>query len=670
MTYRVRAWQTNSDRYQRRADLANSSYNRRAYELYLNSTNSPDNDDGNAFRPMDSSAKLAGLRALFDKHGIDIYIVLTQDAHESETPARADRRRAFISGFSGSAGTAVISRTKAALATDGRYFLQAERQLDKNWTLLKQGVAGVPSWQEWVANELLAKPGSNVGIDPRYCSYGEYTALSRVLERYGLKDALVPIKPNLVDHIWEDQPKQSETPLKILPIEFTGKRFQDKLTDLRQAIKAKNGTGFLVSALDDVAWLYNLRCDDIPYSPVFRAFSYVTAQDAILYIDEIKITDQVRKYLGKHVTIKPYDEVAYDAKQAQLGLLSINVKAKSIKERRTILVSQGVSWELYDALGAESSISIIASPVELAKSVKNPIELKGHKAAQIEDGVALIRYFAWLENELHNGNTSITEYGGSAKADEFRAEMDNYEGLAYETISSTGANAAVIHYAPSPDGKTVIDKEQIYLIDSGGQYLNGTVDITRTLHFGTPTAEEIQAYTLVLKGHIALASIIFPEGVDGYQLDVLARQHLWKYGLDYRHGTGHGVGSYLNVHEGPMGFGIKPGLSDNALRIGNVISNEPGYYKDGHFGIRIESEVVVTEVKTPQNFGGKKYLGLDTITRVPLCQELIDVALLTPEEVKWINEYHEQVFSDTYAYLAGDKLSKAWLKRQTKKLVK
>lgn len=616
---------------------------------------------------MDTSAQLSSLRALFDKHGIDIYIVLTQDPHESETPARADRRRAFISGFTGSAGTAVISRTKAALATDGRYFLQAGRQLDKNWTLLKQGVIGVPTWQEWVANELLANPGSSVGIDPSLCSYGEYKALAATLEKYDLGDALVPVRPNLIDLIWEDRPKQSETPVKILPLQFTGKRFQDKLADLRKTINAKRGLGFLVSPLDDVAWLYNLRCDDVPYCPVFRAFSYVTADKAILYIDEIKITDEIRKYLGKDVQIKPYEDVFSDSKQAHLSLLAHNVKARSITDRRNILVSQGVSWALYDALGGQSNVTIIASPVELAKSIKNPVELKGHQRAQIQDGVALIRYFAWLEKELHNGNTTISDYDGGVKAESFRSEMENFVGLSFETISSSGANAAVIHYSPVPESKNMIDRDQIYLCDSGGQYLDGTTDTTRTMHFGTPKSEEILAYTLVLKGHIALASIIFPEGINGYQLDVLARQHLWKYGLDYRHGTGHGVGSYLNVHEGPMGIGIKPGLGDNAIHIGNVLSNEPGFYKDGYFGVRIESVVKVKEVNTPKNFGGKRYLGFETITRVPLCQELIDVSLLTDDEVAWVNAYHESVYMDTFAYLAGDKLSKAWLLRQTKK---
>lgn len=315
-------------------------------------------------------------------------------------------------------------------------------------------------------------------------------------------------------------------------------------------------------------------------------------------------------------------------------------------------------------------MSIIDSPIELSKSIKNSTELKGAANAQIKDGVALIRYFAWLENELKSGNTTISDYEGGLQAEKFRSEMDDYVGLSFETISSSGANAAVIHYAPAKDSKYMIDINKVYLCDSGGQYLDGTTDTTRTMHFGTPKPEEIASYTLVLKGHIALASVIFPEGVNGYMLDVLARQPLWRQGLDYRHGTGHGVGSYLNVHEGPIGIGIRPNYTNCALKVGNVLSNEPGYYKDGSFGIRIESVVVVKRMKTPNTFGGKNYLGFETITRVPLCQELIDVSALTDDEITWINNYHETVYRDTVAHLAGDKLSKSWLIRQTAKIVR
>ncbi|KAF5100670.1 hypothetical protein D0Z00_001182 [Geotrichum galactomycetum] len=613
--------------------------------------------------------RLNALRKLFDKHDIDIYIVLTQDEHESEYTSDSDNRREFISGFTGSAGTAVITRDKAILATDGRYFLQAGRQLDKNWQLLKQGVPNVPTWQAWVVNEVI-KTKATVGFDPQLFSYNEYQTLHELFKTNEVADSLIPVSPNLIDLVWNgDQPKRSESPVTILSLHYAGKSFTNKLLELRATIKKKRGHGFLVSALDDVAWLYNLRGDDIPFNPVFRAFSFVSATEAILYIDKVKITKEVLKYFGKDVQVKPYEDVFSDARQISLSVLGFNAKARSLAERKKVLVSTGISWALYDALGGKTNVAIIPSPVELSKSIKNPAELRGAKNCQIKDGVALIRYFAWLENELKvKGNKTITDYQGGLKAEEFRSEMEDFVGLSFETISSSGPNAAVIHYAPAPDSKFLIDIDQVYLCDSGGQYLDGTTDTTRTMHFGTPKQEEIDAYTLVLKGHIALASLVFPEGVNGYMIDVLARQPLWRKGLDYRHGTGHGVGSFLNVHEGPIGIGVKSTYSNTALSIGQILSNEPGYYKDGSFGIRIESVIAVKEVNTENNFGGKRYLGFETITRVPLCRELIDVSNLTEEEIAWVDEYHDIIYRDTVAYLSGDKLSKEWLIRQTKPL--
>lgn len=654
MTYRIRSWQF-SQIFSSSPSTSDVRTHTRINRPSIMSTPTTD--------------RLNALRKLFDKHDIDIYIVLTQDEHDSEYTSDSDNRREFISGFTGSAGTAVITRDKAVLATDGRYFLQAGRQLDKNWQLLKQGVPKVPTWQAWVVNEVI-KTKATVGFDPQLFSYNEYQTLHELFKTNEVADCLVPVSPNLIDIVWNgDQPKRSESPVKILSLHYAGKSFTNKLLELRATIKKKRGHGFLVSALDDVAWLYNLRGDDIPFNPVFRAFSFVSATEAILYIDKVKITKEVLKYFGKDVQVKPYEDVFSDARQISLSILGSNAKARSLAERKKVLVSTGISWALYDALGGKANVAIIPSPVELSKSIKNPAELRGAKNCQIKDGVALIRYFAWLENELKvNGNKTITDYQGGLKAEEFRAEMEDFVGLSFETISSSGPNAAVIHYAPAPDSKFLIDIEQVYLCDSGGQYLDGTTDTTRTMHFGTPKQEEIDAYTLVLKGHIALASLVFPEGVNGYMIDVLARQPLWRKGLDYRHGTGHGVGSFLNVHEGPIGIGVKSNYSNTALSIGQILSNEPGYYKDGSFGIRIESVIAVKEINTENNFGGKRYLGFETITRVPLCRELIDVSNLTEEEITWVDEYHDNIYRDTVAYLSGDKLSKEWLIRQTKPL--
>ncbi|KAF5103744.1 hypothetical protein D0Z03_000080 [Geotrichum reessii] len=618
-----------------------------------------------------NAARLAELRSQLQSHGVGAYVVLTQDEHDSEYTSLADNRREFISGFTGSAGTAIITADKALLATDGRYFLQAEKELDKaNWEVLKQGVPGVPTWQQWLSQHVLST-GVKIGVDPELISYSEYNGLIEALCKNALSaDHVVPVKPNLIDQIWgPDQPARSDEQIKILPTKYTGKSFEDKLKELRESIVKERGMGFLVAALDQIAWLYNLRGGDVPFNPVFRSFTYVTNDKAVLYIDENKVNAEISEYLAGKVEIKPYRAIFDDAKIAKDFLLEANSKAASLEDRKKILVSSSTSWALYDAFGGAETVSVVPSPVDLAKSIKNPTEIEGFYTSHVKDGVALIRYFSWLENELINGNTTLSDYAAGVKAEGFRAQMPDYRGLSFETISSSGPNAAVIHYAPAIDSKFYVDINQVYLCDSGAQYLDGTTDTTRTLYFGDcPTEEEIIAYTSVLKGHIALASIVFPEGVNGYMLDALARQYLWAEGLDYRHGTGHGVGSYLNVHEGPIGVGLRLNYTQNALQIGNVISNEPGFYKDGSFGIRIENMVVVKEVKTPNNFGGKKFLGFDTVTRVPYCRKLIDVGRLTESEIAWVNAYHAKVRAETEGHLAGDELSLAWLRRETEPL--
>ena len=618
-----------------------------------------------------NAARLAELRVKLQSHGVGAYVVLTQDEHDSEYTSHADNRREFISGFTGSAGTAVITVDKALLATDGRYFLQAEKELDSsNWEVLKQGVPGVPTWQQWLSQHVL-KTGTKIGIDPELISYSEYNGLIEALRKNQLSaDYVVPVKPNLIDQIWgSEQPARSDSQVKILPLKYTGKSFEEKLKDLRESIATQHGAGFLVAALDQIAWLYNLRGGDVPFNPVFRSFTYITSDKAVLYIEDDKVTPEIREYLRDKVEIKPYRAIFDDAKIAKDIVIKANSNAASFEDQKKILVSSSTSWALYDAFGGAEAVSVIPSPVELAKAIKNPTEVEGFYTSHVKDGIALMRYFAWLENELKNGNTTLSDYNVGVKAEEFRAQMPDYRGLSFETISSSGPNAAVIHYAPAKDSKFYVDINQVYLCDSGAQYLDGTTDTTRTLYFGeNPTEEEIIAYTSVLKGHIALARIVFPEGVNGYMLDALARQFLWAEGLDYRHGTGHGVGSYLNVHEGPIGVGLRIHYTENALQIGNVISNEPGFYKDGSFGIRIENMVVVKEVKTPNNFGGKKFLGFDTVTRVPYCRKLIDVGRLTEAEIKWVNEYHAQVRADTESQLAGDELGLAWLLRETEPL--
>lgn len=552
------------------------------------------------------------------------------------------------------------------MATDGRYFLQAENQLDSNWKLLKQGVPNVPSWRDWVVKEVRNKK-CKVGVDPRFFSYSEYSALVSELEQYELQDSLIPVTQNLVDLVWGDeQPKPRKDKVKVLPLKYSGLSSIEKSNQVRKIVEAKRCSGFVVTSLDEVAWLLNLRGSDISYNPVFRAFAYVSDKDIVLYIDQDKIDNETAKYLEEsNIKAKSYEAISDDLYKAMTELIKYNDSVETCDLRKKILVSESISWNLYQLLGGKKMVTVATSPVEICKAIKNDVEIKGARECQIRDGAALIKYFAWLENELKNGNI-YSDYDAGLQAEKFRSEMENYQGLSFETISSSGPKAAVIHYSPEKDSKFMVDINQVYLCDSGAQYLDGTTDTTRTLFFGEKVDPEIQhRYTLVLKGHIAIARTIFPEGTNGYYIDVLARQFLWNEGLDYRHGTGHGVGSFLMVHEGPIGIGQRPNYVSSSFRPGNILSNEPGYYKDGEYGIRIENVILVKEHEDSPNEFGKKTLAFETLTRVPMCRKLIKVEALTEQEIKWLNEYHQKVYDDTVSHVSHDKISLEWLKRET-----
>jgi len=611
---------------------------------------------------VDTTERLAQLRRLMSENGVDIYIVPSEDSHSSEYIAHCDARRTFISGFSGSAGCAVVTTDKAALATDGRYFNQAAKQLDSNWTLLKQGIQDVPTWQEWSTEQ--SAGGKVVAVDPTLLTSGAAKKLAEKIKKGGGKE-LKPVAENLVDKVWAaDRPKHPNEPVILLDKKYAGKDVSAKLNDLRKELEKKKSPGFVVSMLDEIAWLFNLRGNDIPYNPVFFSYAIVTLTEATLYVDSSKLSGDVQKFLADNsVTIKPYTAIFDDA-----TTLGESAKAKGVPESGEapkFLISNKASWALKRALGGDDFVEEIRSPIGDAKAVKNETELEGMRSCHIRDGAALIAYFAWLEDQLLVKKASIDEVTAADKLEELRSKQKDYVGLSFDTISSTGANAAVIHYKPERGACATIDPKAIYLCDSGAQYLDGTTDVTRTLHFGEPTAAEIEAYTLVLKGNIALDQVIFPKGTTGFALDALARQHLWQQGLDYRHGTGHGVGSFLNVHEGPIGIGTRVQYSEVALATGNVISNEPGFYEDGSFGIRIENIIMVKEVKTKYTFGDKPFLGFEHVTMAPYCRKLIDESMLTVSEKQWLNESHADIWAKTKDYLANDELALQWLERET-----
>ncbi|KAK9372054.1 peptidase M24, structural domain-containing protein [Lipomyces chichibuensis] len=607
---------------------------------------------GTAASRTDTTSRLAELRKLMAAHNVEVYIVPSEDAHQSEYIAPVDARRAFISGFTGSAGCALVTPTKASLSTDGRYFLQAEQELDSNWELLKQGLPDVPTWQEWALRE--AEGGKNIGVDACLISAAQAKSLAEKLKNRNGGE-LIGMDVNLVDLVCgEKQPERPKEHLRILGLEFAGKPFEEKLVEIRKEIEKNKGSGLIVSMLDEIAWLFNLRGNDIPYNPVFFSYAFITPTEATLYIDEDKITEKVRENLGDNVNIKPYNAIFDDVKTFGEATASNDQK---------LLVTSSASWALTKSVG-ENKISTIKAPIEAAKAVKNETEVKGMRNAHIRDGAAQIQYFAWLERALLRGEI-YDEVSAADKLEEFRKEKEHFVGLSFPTISSAGSNGAIIHYQPEKSTCARVEKDKIYLCDSGAQFLDGTTDSTRTVHYGTPTPEEKKSYTLVLKGHIAVARAVFPKGSSGFILDILARQYLWRAGLDYRHGTGHGVGSFLNVHEGPIGIGTRMQYNEVPLEVGMLISNEPGYYEDGQYGIRIENVVLVVEKNTPSNFGDKKYYGFETVTMVPMCKKLTDPTMLDEEEKKWLNEYHSEVYEKTKSFFKGDEYTLEWLKRET-----
>jgi Xaa-Pro aminopeptidase len=555
----------------------------------------------------------------------------------------------------------VITSEKAALATDGRYFNQASHQLDSNWTLLKQGLQDVPTWQDWTLEQ--AESGKTVGVDPTTITAPQGRKLAEKIKKKGGK-GLVAIAENLVDQVWgEDKPARPHEPVRVLQMEYAGKDFQEKIEDLRKELDKKKAAGFVVSMLDEVAWLFNMRGNDIPYNPVFFSYAVITPTTTTLYVDETKLPEDAKTHL-KGVTLRPYDAIFTDIAVLAAEKSTSKGEADSSAPKRKYLVSTEASWALSQSLGGEENVEEIRSPISDAKAVKNSVELEGMRRCHTRDGAALIEYFAWLEHQLTVEKAQIDEVQAADKLEAIRSKHENFVGLSFDTISSTGPNAAVIHYKPEPGNCATIDPNKVYLCDSGAQYLDGTTDTTRTLHFGTPDAKEVEAYTLVLKGNIGLELAVFPKGTSGFALDTLARQYLWQNGLEYRHGTGHGVGSFLNVHEGPIGIGTRIQYSEVPLSVGNVISDEPGYYEDGNFGVRIENVIMVKEVQTKYKFGDKPYLGFEHVTMVPMCRKLIDTSMLSKTELDYLTAYHKEVWEKTSPYFKGDERTRKWLERE------
>ncbi|KAI7824315.1 Creatinase/aminopeptidase [Gamsiella multidivaricata] len=599
---------------------------------------------------IDTSDRVQKLRQVMQSppYGVNAFVIPSEDAHQSEYVAECDEQRAYISGFTGSAGLAIVSTDSAALFTDGRYFLQASQQLDANWALMKSGLPGIPTWQEYLVKNLPA--GSRIGIDPLLLTATDARKLETELAQ--VESSLVSV-PNLVDMIWKDRPSRPARPLMILSTSTTGKTHTEKIQQLRRTLEEKGVAGCVVSGLDEIAWLFNMRGSDVHCNPVFFAYAIITQDDVQLYLQDKAISTKVKKHLGSEVLIRPYETIYED-------LRALSKKLKDNKHK--ILLGTRTNLALSVALGKENTLEV-RSPVTDAKAIKNDVELEGMRQCHLRDAAAVINYFAWLEEQLGKG-IELDEADGAERLQQFRVEQKGFVGPSFDTISSTGPNGAIIHYKPEKPTAATIDPDQVYLCDSGAQYLDGTTDITRTLHFKTPTEYERRCFTRVLQGHIAIDSAVFPDGTTGYLLDILSRRALWSDGLDFRHGTGHGVGAFLNVHEGPHGCGARPAFNEVPLTPGMTLTNEPGYYEDGRFGIRIENVLVVRKAQTRHRFGGKEYYGFDHITFVPIQTKMIDRTLLSREEVEWVNRYHTECLERVSPFLKKDSLGLRWLQRE------
>ncbi|WP_194745629.1 aminopeptidase P family protein [Thermaurantiacus tibetensis] len=592
-----------------------------------------------------TDSPLARLRAELASRGLDGFLVPLTDAHLSEyVPAHA-RRLAWLTGFTGSAGQAVVLADRAALFVDGRYTLQAREEVDAGLFEL----CGVPATSPGAWLRANAPAGATIGYDPWLHGRREIETLRSAAP--GLRFA--PVETNPVDAVWAGKPPRPAGPAVPHALAFAGEAHGDKLARIGRAIAEAGAELGVLSALDSIAWAFNLRGTDVPRTPVVEAFALVAADGrATLFLAPEKVTDAVRAHLGEGVTLAPY--AAFPEALSRLG------------GRRVLLDPAGTVAAVADALEAAGATLVPArDPAVLMKATKNPVEIAGARAAHRRDGLAVTRFLAWLDREVPQGG--VDELLAEARLEAFRRESNLLRDLSFDSISAFGPNGAFPHYRSTPRTNRRLEGDGLYLIDSGGQYADGTTDITRTVAIGTPSAEMRDRFTRVLKGHIALATARFPKGTRGGQLDILARQHLWAAGLDYAHGTGHGVGSYLSVHEGPQRIAASasaPGI-DEPLLPGMILSNEPGFYKVGGYGIRTENLVLVVE--DPREGDVEPMLAFETLTLAPIDLRLVEPALLSPADVAWLDAYHARVREAHAPHLAGAEL--AWLEAATRPLL-
>ncbi|MBN2635348.1 MAG: aminopeptidase P family protein [Prolixibacteraceae bacterium] len=563
--------------------------------------------------------RIAALRAEMEKHQLDAFYISGTDPHASEYLPEMWQTRKFISGFTGSYGVIVVTRDQVLLWTDTRYFLQAEEQLaGTGIQMQKLRVPNAVLPEDWLLQNL--NKGNKLGIDAQTVSVASFRLFEQVLAE---KDITVVKVPDLLEAIWQNRPSLPSNLVFELPVEITGVTRREKHQQIIAQLDDKGADIHVITMLDELAWLLNLRGSDINYNPVFTGFGWVEEKKIILFIDAVKMPDEIADHIqNDNIEIKSYTE--------------FYPYLTSIKQKIIYLDAGTANYSIFAVLKNNNEIIEGTSVISHLKARKNQVEISGFRTAMIKDGIAMVEFLFWLKNNL--GKLDITEYSAGIKLKEFRAKQPDFMGESFYPIFGYKHHGAIVHFSAGVDNALQLKPEGILLFDSGGQYNEGTTDITRTISLGEISVQQKNDFTLVLKGMIALTNAVFPEGTKGAHLDILARKALWENGLNYGHGTGHGVGHFLNVHEGPMA--IRQDFNENAIVPGMVLSNEPGLYREGKYGIRIENMIVCIE-KQKTEFGN--FFGFDTLTLCPIDLNLINAEMLSPDEVEWLNNYHKRV---------------------------
>lgn len=586
--------------------------------------------------------RLARLRELMKREHLSAFIFPSTDAHQSEYVADHWRGREWISGFNGSAGTAVVTMKSAALWTDSRYFLAAEEQLEgTEYQLMRLKIEGTPTIAEWLGKELQAVQSPEVGLDGMVNSYNYVKDLSYSLRKLGG----ITLRTNLdpLEQIWENRPSLPANPVEIQPLEYAGETLASKVVRIRKSLRELHADGMLVSALDDIAWTLNLRGTDVHCNPVFVSYLLIESDKVSLFVDDNKLSPEVKLYLqDNQVSLYNYNKV--------------EKCLKSYSEYNILLDGDETSYYLWKTVKCQEIVAA-ASPIPAMKAVKNEAEIEGYRSAMLKDGVAMVKFLKWLKPAVEAGGQ--TEISIDEKLTSLRAEQKLFRDISFDTIAGYAQHGAIVHYEATPETDVVLKPEGLILIDSGAQYQDGTTDITRTIALGPVSEEMKHIYTLVLKAHIQLELVKFPDGASGTQLDAVGRECMWREGYNFLHGTGHGVGSYLCVHEGP--HQIRMEWMPTPLRAGMTLTDEPGLYLAGKFGVRIENTVLISDYMSTE-FG--KFLQIEPLTLCPIDTTPIDVDMLLTEEIDWLNAYHHSVYEKLSPFL--DEEEKIWLENATK----